>query len=184
VPRPKRPFSGLTDITAREDKYHKEGRNLGFRREGRWNSTVLKTYRVPNAYNDPLCHFIVLHTLLNADENVEFRSRHLADYLNLSRPQFGWDAVTVGKILSDLHESFETLLGEKSGLTTRGRDQNGYFYVLHTTEPVIQAAWGVLDDLQGLVEVQMTLQNQGKPVERAFSPLLESTTLRGAFKDE
>ena len=82
-------------------------------------------YRANNGVYDALTYLQVLDTVLSIDPQIELRSKNLAKFLNDNKVMFYWDAITVGRVLTDLAESFEVMLGEKRGLLERGDGLSG-----------------------------------------------------------
>jgi hypothetical protein len=181
--RPRRVFSGQTEIHPRNGFCHDDELpgEIGTRQGSRWMAATHFAYRVPNGHNDPLSQFLVLYHLMNTDTEMELRSKPLTDWLENNATQLHWDAITVGKILSDLQTSFEAVLGEKQGILIAGRDGLGVFYHFGMTPGAIRLAYKVLDDLYRLARLATRSPSSVAP-ERHVSPLLECPSLLGEWK--
>lgn len=181
--RPKRPFNGMNDILSNEDEYLEEllGVQLGTRRRIRWTSGVSASYPTPNGTQDPLTYYLILDALMRMDTDIELRAGILAEWLSENREHLAWDPYTVGKVLADLCDAFETVLGAKNGLLERGRDSRGSFYRLHQNQGTAGAAWLLRDDLYSLVQAEIAVRRAGGKTDTLGSPLLECPSVRGEF---
>ena len=182
--RPRRPFNGSETIENFGPQWMEDASPdpLGTRRRMRWEASTHWRYRVPNGQNDPLTHLYVLGALMNISPEIELRSGNLACWLNNTAQAFSWDSVTVGKVLSDLCDAFETALGAKRGLLERNRDQKSQFYVFHRNPDTAALARRLYDDLYRLSEVEMAAVAGRQARNRSFSPLLECPAVRGEFE--
>lgn len=182
--RPRRPFSGVETIERARAPFLTDvyPGHLGVRQRGRWEASTHWTYRTPNGQFDPLTYLHILDEIANIDPDIELRAKNLAQWLNEVRDQFIWDPVTVGKVVSDLCDAFEDVLGEKNGLLERGKDTRGAFYRIHHVEDTAKVYYGLREDLMRLVEVEMAAQTNRQRSQRLVSPLLECPSVRGEWK--
>jgi hypothetical protein len=183
--RPKRPFSGVEDIAQMAVEWMQDEKpgTLGVRQRIRWESSRHWHYRTPNGQFDPLTHLYVLDAVAHIHPDIELRSNKLAIHMNETNEAFVFDPVTVGKVLSDLCDAFEDVLGAKNGLLERGRDWKGTFYVLHRNPETAKAYWKAREDLMRLSQLEMEARAEGRKIDRLASPLLECPSLRGEWVD-
>lgn len=182
VGRPRRPFGGVETITASETPWM--GLALGVRQRIRWDGSRHWSYQQPNGLYDPLTYLFVLDAVANIDPDIELRARNLVPWLFQAVPQFLWDSITVGKVLSDLCDAFEDVLGEKHGILERGKDYLGLFYRIHHTEEVARVYQALREELMGLASVEMAARRNHDASPRLASPLLECPSVRGEFPSE
>jgi len=183
--RPRRPFGGQERIEVSGDPWLTQqvpGR-LGTRQRARWDSSTHWTYRQGNSAFDPLTFLHVLDAVANMDPDIELRAKALALYLNRERARFSWDPVTVGRVLSDLCDAFEDVLGRKMGILERGKDYRGFFYLLHHNPTTADLFYRVREDLMKLVKIEMDAQTNRQHMARPASPLLECPSLRAEWND-
>lgn len=182
--RPRRPFNGVEEIQRLETLWMEDvlPGKLGVRQRGRWESSTRWSYRHPNGQFDPLTYLHVLDGVANIDPDIELRSSRFTDWLNRTRTQFIWDPVTVGKVLSDLCDAFEGVLGVKQGLLERGTDYRGRFYRIHRTEEIAKTYHALREDLMRLVEDEMEQRQNRQRPQRLVSPLLECPSVRGEWE--
>ena len=178
--RPARLHSGLETPEAGADRYMDElgAPSVGTRQMARWCKTSNMVYPTPNGYFDPLTVFNVLFEVMALDSSLILRASAMTEWLQAHSPRFAWDPVTVGKVLSDLCDNFEDRLGAKCGILERGRDWKGNFYYIHRDAETAELAHRVLDDLQRLVEDEMSKRVLCQKVLRDISPLVECPSLR------
>jgi len=181
MPRPKRPFNGQEHITPIEPAWM--GASLGVRQRTRFDQSQHMTHRVANGCYDPLSIMLVLDVLANIDPDIELRARALTEFLNQARPQFLWDSVTVGKVLSDIHDQFEDVLGAKNGILERGKDYRGHFYLIHRSVGAAKLFVTVHEALLVAANTEIATRANRRPVERTISPLSEIPALRPAWVD-
>jgi hypothetical protein len=89
--------------------------------------------------------------------------------------------VTVGKVLSDICDQFEDVLGAKNGLLERGKDYRGAFYLIHRTEATRDLFIAVHEALAAEVAREIASRASHVPSNRLISPLSEISALRGEF---
>lgn len=184
--RPRRPLNGVETIVKSEHPYLSEelGANLGVRQRERWHSSSLWAYRVPNGQLDPLTYMHILDSVASIDPDIELRAGNLTDWLNREKSAFLWDRVTVGKVLSDLHDAFEERLGKGNSLLERGKDYRGVFYLVKHTGEVGILYRDVREGLMAAARVELDLQAAGGTRSpRLESPLIEVPALRGEWVD-
>lgn len=180
--RPRRPFGGVETIIPNETPWM--GLALGTRQRIRWDGSRHWSYRQANGLYDPLTYMLVLDAVANMAPDIELRAKNLVVWLNQVAAQFQWDTITVGKVLSDLCDAFEDVLGEKHGILERGRDYQGMFYLIHHTEEVARTYQALREELMGLVQVEMVARVNHSGTPRLASPLLECPSVRGEFPSE
>ena len=182
--RPRRPFNGSETIETMDSPWMEDSSEstLGTRQRLRWDASLHWRYRVPNGQNDPLTHLYVLGALMNISPEIELRAANLACWLNNTAPAFSWDSVTVGKVLSDLCDAFESVLGAKCGLLERNRDQKSQFYVFHRNPETGGLARRLYQDRYLLAEAEIAAVAARRPANRSYSPLLECPAARGEFQ--
>jgi len=183
--RPRRPFSGVEEITPLGTLWMQdEGVALGTRQRGRWEASRHWSYSTPNGCYDPMTYLFILDTVMNIDPDIELRAGKLTEWLGTQPYRMSWDAVTVGKVISDLCDTFEDVLGAKMGLLERGRDWRGAFYRLHRNPTTARLVLAVREDLYKATEAEMALVAAGNRSQRLVSPLLECPAARGEWVAE
>ena len=183
--RPRRPFSGMDEITPHPVKWMEDEKPgaLGSRQSMRWDSSAHWSYRMVNGCYDPMTYMFILDTIMNIDPDLELRANKLVEYLATRPYQMVWDAVTVGKVLSDLCDTFEDVLGAKMGLLERGKDYKGNFYRIHRNPATADLAIRLREDLYKASEAAMADWNAGKRQPLLASPLLECPAARGKWEE-
>lgn len=183
--RRRRPFNGVEDIIPRRSRFSEDlaPMKLGTRQRNRWKQSESWSYKVANGVYDPLTYMFVLDTVAGIDPDIELRAGNLAKHLNVYVEQFSWDPVTVGRVLVDLGEAFEDVLGPKMGLLERGQDYRGAFYNIHLNADTVGLYYRLREDLMRLAEDEMTRKGRGDASKRLASPLLECPSVRGEFSD-
>jgi hypothetical protein len=186
--RARRPYNGSETVA-----YTGQGRDrfwqsemdvpVGTRQRIRWKNARNWAYRANNGVYDPLTYLQVLDTVLSIDPQIELRSKVLAKFLNDNKIMFYWDAITVGRILTDLAESFEEVMGKKMGLLERGTDYRGNFFLLHVNADTIKVANDLREDLMRLSTIEMAVRDRGETSKRYATPLLECPSMRGEFNE-
>jgi hypothetical protein len=183
--RPRRPFSGVEEITPLPDQWMQDEIPgvLGTRKRLRWEASTHWVYTVPNGCYDPMTFLFVLDAVMNIDPDIELRANKLIVYLQNQPYRLTWDVVTVGKVLSDLCDAFSDVLGEKNGLLERGRDWRGVFYRIHRNPATADLAQRLREDLYKATEAEMDARKAGQRPKALVSPLLECPSARGAWVD-
>jgi len=181
MPRPKRPFNGQETIQTVTPAWM--GAELGVRQRQRFDSSTHWAHRMANGLYDPLTYLLVLDTVANIDPNIELRAKALTEWLNLQRKQFLWDPVTVGKVLADIAEQFNAVLGEANPFLPRGRDYRGAFYLIRRSEQAQALFVAVHEQLADLAQEEINLRAIHRPPQRLVSPLSEVAALRGEWVD-
>jgi hypothetical protein len=124
---------------------------------------------------------LVVDALMNIDPFIELRAKNLVIFLNDRYPQMIFDAVTVGKVLNDIHDSHEEVAGKGNGFLERGRDHNGYFYLIHQNLDTAKTIFALRDDLQRLFLNEKAERKSGMRPKYRGSPLLECVSMRGPW---
>lgn len=142
------------------------------RRTRKWNdSATAFTHRTPNGVYDPYTFFQLVHELAMLEPNRPFNARMLADWLNAKRPSFIWDAVTVGRMLNDLMESFRDALNPDDQPLTTTKSWNGNRYQTVAHPGARAALFNLLDDLIQLCTQLQQAELLNARVKRLTSPL-------------
>ena len=182
MPRPRRPYSEISDPTMAAEEYLGIGGLKGTsRRSGRWKVSRGWSYRTPNGVEDPFTYMLVLDTLMRMDDQIELRANKMVKWLDFVAPQLSWDAITVGRVLSDLADTLQMLPNEDQPFLVGGRDYLGRFYRLFPTPANQELLWNLRDDLQRLSEIEMIVRGRGDKTNFMGSPLLECPSARSLF---
>jgi hypothetical protein len=158
-----------------------EGGGLGTRQRLRWEASEHWVYTMPNGCYDPMTFLYVLDTVAGIDPDIELRASKLVEYLQTLPYRLSWDVVTVGKVLSDLCDTFEDVLGSKMGLLERGRDWKGAFYRIHRNPTTARLYQALREDLYKATEAEMAARAAGNRPKALVSPLLECPSARGEW---
>lgn len=183
--RPKRPFNGEEEISPSGDAWGRKAiplDTLGIRQKRRWEASAHWVYPMPNGVYDPMTYMFVLDMLVGINDQITLRASKLAEYLRIKRPQMGWDAITVGKVLADIEEEFENVLGEKVGILEKGVDYRGKFYYIHLYPDAVRLYSAVREDLMKLVDDERQKRLLNEAVYRTESPFRECPSMRGEFQ--
>jgi hypothetical protein len=182
--RPRRPFSGLEEITPHPEKWMQDEVPgvLGSRQSMRWDASTHWVYTTPNGCYDPMTYMFILDSVMNIDPDIELRSGKLVEYLAKRPYHMSWDSTTVGKVLSDLCDTFEDVLGAKCGLLERGKDYKGTFYRIHRNPTTAALAIRLREDLYKATEAEMAARATGNRPQALASPLLECPAARGEWE--
>lgn len=130
-------------------------------------------HRTPNGHKDPFSFWHLVDALLNIDPFHEFSSRQLTDWLNETRPQFIWDAVTVGRMLSDIVESCEMANSDLDAAPLlHRRNAAGSWYQTNNQSLAGQVLRNILEDLETLCEKLVEEEGAGMLPKRHESPLM------------
>jgi hypothetical protein len=131
-------------------------------------------HRVKNGVYDPITFYHVVDGLLQLRAWRPFKSADLATYLRERAPNIVWDNVTVGRILSDIEESFAAL--EKQ-VIRKNRKWDGVTYEVSDHAEHRQALVDLLEDLNDLATQEMEAEStEGRP-KRTESPLVRCPSL-------
>ena len=122
-----------------------------------------------NGAYDPLTYFHVLDMLLDILPGETFRTRDLLPMLGERQKAFAWDAVTVGRVVSDMAETLSDSLGYKAIATNRRFD--GLWFDISVHEEARAAMERLLEDLEILAREEIEQEVLGKPSKRLASPL-------------
>lgn len=186
MPRPRRPFSQYNVIQPNREPWLKDVLPgvLGVRQERRWDVSN-RTLRYPtlNGTQDPLTYLLVLDSLMNMHPDVELRAVSFAEWLSTHVEGYVWTSHTVGKVLSDLCEAFEDVLGAGNGLLTSGKDYRGAWYLFNRSKEAARVAYALREDLQRLSEAELKVRQLGRKTDTLGSPLMECPSVRGKFEE-
>ena len=143
------------------------------RRLRRWTTArVHFIHRAKNGVYDPFTYFHLVQSLANIAPGQRFGAAAFAAHLNRQVPAFEWDPVTVGRILSDLQDSFSEANPETgSQPIVKTRTYQGALY--ETTDyPAARAILvALLDDLTNIGGQVYDAQKLGNPWRSLISPL-------------
>jgi hypothetical protein len=183
--RPRRPFNGVEEINVHPEKWMQDERpgTLGSRQMLRWEASTHWVYTTPNGCYDPMTYMFVLDMVMNIDPDIELRAGKAVEWLYTRPYRMSWDSTTVGKVISDLCDTFEDVLGQKTGLLERGKDYRGTFYRIHRNPQTAAVALSLREDLYRATEVEMAARSVGNRPKALVSPLLECPSVRGEWKD-
>lgn len=183
--RPRRPFNGMEEITPWGSKWMQDEipGSLGSRQKMRWEASEHWAYTTPNGCYDPMTYLYILDAISNIDPDIELRSARLVEFLASKPYRLSWDSTTVGKVLSDLCDAFEDVLGKKMGLLERGRDWKGTFYRIHRSPDIAKVVLGLREDLYKATEAEMEARKAGNRPLALASPLLECPSVRGEWEE-
>lgn len=149
------------------------------RRLQRWSAGHERFFhRTKNGVNDPLTFYHVVHVLLTIRPNEWFTSRALVEYLVYTKPMLLWDAVTVGRVLGDLEDTFREVNGAENPPIQSKRYWNGTHYALANNAEARTALVNLLDDLDRASEefIAAEASTEGPP-KRLISPLASCPSL-------
>lgn len=176
--RPRRPFNGVEEITTIPPVWTYAKGSVGSREEKRWSKWDNAVWKNINGIYDPLTYLHVLSALAAINPDIELRAANLAKHMAREFPLFIWDAITIGKVLADLADTFEDALGRKNGLLERGRDYRGSFYLVHHYPDILPVYKAMRNDLIKMVEAEMVQRDLGKKPQRLMSPLLDLESVK------
>ena len=126
-------------------------------------------HRTKNGIYDPLTYYHLTDLLLKIPEGEVFRTNELLYLLDAHYPQLVWDAVTVGRVLTDiavnLHEAY------KATPISAVRRWNGMAYAVHDHPEFRAMLHALLTDLYKMSEEHILLEIDGQAPKRMNSPL-------------
>lgn len=129
-------------------------------------------HRARNGVHDPLTYFHIIDTLLNIAPGTRFTAAQLAERLNTTRPTFWWDAVTVGRTLGDLIDTFaEVNPGDDFQPLIAWRFPSARRYELTGRPQAHAALLNLFEDLIGIGRAVLDAEAKGEPPRRMTSPL-------------
>lgn len=149
-------------------------------RRRRWLSGQKNFFhRTPNGVYDPITHFQVVTTLLDVIPNERFTAKQLVKLLEASNNTMSWDAVTIGRVLTDLHDSIELANGDNPAfqpiIAVRHWTGNHYYIADYPTAREVLAR--LADDLYKICEKEVEVEAAGRRSRRLGSPLSETPSL-------
>lgn len=127
-------------------------------------------HRTKNGFNDPYTHYHLLREVMHQQEGHRFTAAQLADHMNYVKPEFLWDAVTIGRILGDWVDSWNDANNRSPVLKHRFYD--GVYYETVGTGEAIATMAHLLDDLATLCEETQGQEAIGNLMARPESPLV------------
>jgi hypothetical protein len=144
------------------------------RRTRRWNHARNTLFhRAKNGVYDAITFFYLVDELANLTPGQPFTAADLTDHLNRTTEALVWDAVTVGRILNDLidtwNETNQSPLAQPL-VVTRQWSGREYETTNHTDARI--ALLELLDDLAKLGERVKKAEALGTPPDRQVSPLV------------
>lgn len=157
---------------------------LNDRRIRRWQqASATFIHRVPNGVYDPFSFFHLVDELSNLEPNRPFTAADLARWLNVQRPAFIWDAVTIGRMLNDLRDSFaEGLPGDDAQPLTSSRTWAGTRYSLGHGPLARARLYSLLDDLVALGTELHAAEARAGRQPRLTSPLASCPSLTARLR--
>lgn len=138
---------------------------------------------VPNGVHDPLTHMLIVEALLNAMPDVRFSSAELTRRLQSDFPWIIWEAITVGRVLGDIHESLSGLMSGPMLPFDRTRLADGNRWNTRPTSYGWQALVRLRVDLQKLATEDIELTAAGTRPSRLDTPLQRCASLRPVLAD-
>lgn len=150
-----------------------------------WTSARNKfTHRAKNGVYDPYTYFHLVEELSQLKPWQSFTASQFADWLNGTRPQFIWDAVTVGRILNDLRESWdESNPGARHQPLIVTRRWNGTYYETTDYASARAVLFALVEDLASVGEGVYTAEQEGRNLSRLVSPLSNCASLADLVAD-
>lgn len=135
-------------------------------------------HRSKNGINDPFTFFHLVEALLGMEPGERFTASQFAWWLNKERPTFIWDAVTVGRILHDINESFRDIVaGDAHMPLITYREWSGVYYET-TSYPVARVNLvNLVEDLFRICEKLQETEATGDLPRRVQTPLLDCPSL-------
>lgn len=129
-------------------------------------------HRVKNGVYDVYTYYHLLAELGRMRPWTPFTSAKLTEWLNSARPTFIWDAVTVGRVLNDLHESWqESNPGDEHQPLIIRKTWQGNVYELTDYPAARRVMLNLADDLVALVDRTHAQELMGYIEPRLSSPL-------------
>lgn len=144
------------------------------RRCRRWASGQKKFFHRPrNGAHDPLTQFHVLLALMEKTPNERFSAKQLTSELRASNKFFSWDAVTVGRIVTDFIDSIKLAYGDdaRSRPILSARHWSGNYYFISDLPEAREILARLADDLYEACEETIEAEAAGTRVSRLDSPL-------------
>ena len=192
--RPRRPYNGVETIEWSDDRdLEQQVPGMMLRRQrSRWKASREAgttdgfewRYRTPNGLYDPLTYLLVVDAIANIEPDIELRTKNLVEWLNENYKQLRGDVITVGKVLMDIRESYEDVLGKKNGMLEQGADYKGNFYRIHHDPDTAKVYYGLREDLMRLARLEIEKRNRGERTTDMVSPLRDCPTVRTGFPGE
>lgn len=138
-----------------------------------WTASRIQfVHRTKNGIYDPYSYFHLVEELAHVKSWTRFTAAQLAQYLNQKRPQLAWDAVTVGRILGDLIDSWhEANPGDENQPLRAWRSWDGNYYEMTDYAPARAVLLAMLDDLIGTCQTVHEIEETGQYAKRPVSPL-------------
>jgi len=154
------------------------------RRMRRWATAKNAFFhRVRNGIHDPFTFFHVTETLLTVLPRNRFSAAELADHLNETKPVLAWDAVTVGRVLNDIRDSFRDANNhERFQPIVSTRHWTGTQYEIADYPEARAGLIRLVDDLVQLGTQLREAEDQGEAPKRLASPLAACPSLMGPLR--
>ncbi|MEA2723033.1 MAG: hypothetical protein QOH59_804 [Gemmatimonadales bacterium] len=149
------------------------------RRLRKWASARNSFYhQVKNGIFDPLTMFHLVEELANTQPNEFFTAAELAEHLNRTKLMLRWDAVTVGRILNDLIESWREANPDRVAQPlVELRRSTGREYMTTSYPYAREVLLRLIDDLVVLGRAEKDREGKGEPSPRLTSPLASCRSL-------
>lgn len=127
-------------------------------------------HRPKNGIYDPITYYHVVDYLANVRRDVAFRSSHLVAALRIHKPQFVWDATTVGRIMNDLAETLNEVYDPVQVIRVQ-QTFDGRIYVVSAHTIAHVALVRLVKDLRDNARKVVAAELAGTAVKRVQSPL-------------
>jgi hypothetical protein len=128
-----------------------------------------------NGVNDPVTFYHVLDALLVIQPGVLFRTAEFLEYLRFQKTMLSWDAVTVGRVLTDIASGLHEAYGRKP--IDYVRRWNGMTYMVHKDAESRVMVLRLLEDMALLGKQMVLAERRGETPLRYVSPLSRCPSL-------
>lgn len=126
-------------------------------------------HRAKNGVYDPISYYHVLDEIMQLTPYQDFRTVDLIYRLDETKPQLIWDAVSVGRILTDIVENLHDAYD--AWPIAMGRRWNGMTYAVSGLPESRVMLHRLHDDLYALCEETLKEESRGVFTKRTASPL-------------
>lgn len=141
-------------------------------------------HRARNGIYDPYTIFHLTDALTNIQPWQQFTAAEMAEWLNQQKPQFVWDAVTVGRILNDMVESLrDANAAPLAQPIIIARDWAGTSYEMTNYTEAREVLLRLLDDLVVLGQQLRDVELSGQPSKRQTSPFANCPSLTHRLRE-
>lgn len=145
---------------------------IPIRTQRRWRADKKWLFHpAKNGVYDPVTYALVVETLLKLRPGAYWYAGGLAQHLNDTEPGLIWDAVTVGRVLSDIADVTTEFLEGQEPIIRRSRDYRGRFYAMTASKEGRKLLVRLRELLRGLSHQIIARERQMEPSPRFESPL-------------